>query len=126
MDVGVVELFEQHPQFTLSLGEAALVAVLDLDDLIEIELGVGAQGAAGVGDGVHPAEALDAPVDAGDLVEQEVVVDVFGEHGPVLFEQAQVGVDGGDRDLDRLGDLLEGVSVLAELVLAEDSAASSG
>ena len=67
----------------------------------------------------------EAPVDAIDLLEQEVVAGGCGDVMPVGFEESEVGVDGGDGDVDFLGDLFEGVSVLAELVFSEDSSASA-
>ena len=49
----------------------------------------------------------------------------LGEVGPVGLEQSEVGVDGGDGDVDLVGDLFEGVAVLPELVIAECASASA-
>ena len=80
-EVRMAELLEQHPQLALGTGQTALVAVLDLSELVVAELGVGAEGAGGVGDGVKPAETLHAPVETGNLVEQEVVEDPASSSG---------------------------------------------
>ena len=121
-----VELFEQHAELALGLGEAARVALLDPVELVGGELRVGAEGENGVGDRIEPVEPLETMVEASDLLEQQVVVDVLGEGGPVLLKRAEVGVDGGGRDVELLSDSFEGESVLSELVGSEDSSASSG
>ena len=121
-----VELLEQHAELALGLGQTARVALLDPVELVGRELRVGAEGENSISDRIEPVEPLETMVEAGDLLQQQVVVDVLGEGGPVLFERAEVGVDGGDGDVELPGDLLEGESFLAELVGAEDAPASSG
>ncbi len=124
--VRAVELLEQHAELALGLGQAARVALLDPVELVGRELRVGAEGEDGVGDRIEPVEPLESIVEASDLLEQQVVVNVLGEGDPVLLERAEVGVDGGDGDVELPGDLLEGESFLSELVGAEDAPASSG
>ncbi|MCY4617706.1 MAG: hypothetical protein OXD50_04005 [Chloroflexi bacterium] len=70
------------------------------------------------------AEPADTAVESCDLLEQEVVVKRLGEVIPIGFERAEVGVDGGDGDFELVGDLLEGVSILAKLVFALHTSAS--
>ena len=121
-----VELLEQHAELALGLGQATRVTLLDPVELVGREPRVGTEDEYGVGDRIEPVEPLEPIVEAGDLLEQQVVVDVLGEGGPVLLERAEVGVDGGDGDIELPGDLLERESFLSELVGSEDSSASSG
>ena len=70
-------------------------------------------------------EPADAAVEACDLLKQEVVVKRLGEVVPIGFEGAEVGMDRGDGDFEFVGDLFEGVSVLAKLVFALHTSASA-
>ena len=74
--------------------------------------------------GVFLEESVDAATEQGDVFEEEVVGGLFGDVGPVGFEEFEVGVDGGVGDAQGFGDLAEGLAGLAEFVGVEDSAAS--
>ena len=113
------EFAEEQAEFAIGGVEALGVEGLDANELVNGDSGFRARG--------FPVEELaDAAVDAGDLLEEQVVTGGAGEVVPVGLEQAQVVVDGGDGDLELVGDVLEGVSVLPELVFALHAPASSG
>ena len=58
--------------------------------------------------------------------EQQIVGGCGGDAGPVGLDEFEVGADGGDGDLDGLGDLLERLSMLAEVVDSAGASASLG
>lgn len=60
------------------------------------------------------------------LLWEGVLVRGLSEFVPVGLDQAQVGVGGGDGDLELVGDVLEGVAVPAGLVLTLHATASAG
>ena len=91
---------------------------LDANDLVEGDAEFLAGGA--------PVDQSDnASVDAGDLLQKEVVAGGLSDVVPIGLEHAEVGMDGGDGDVDFLGDFLEWIPVLPELVCSEDSSAST-
>ena len=57
--------------------------------------------------GVFLQESVDAPAEQGDVFEEEVVGGLFGDVGPVGFEEFEVGVDRGVGDVQGGGDLAE-------------------
>lgn len=113
------EFAEEQAEFAIGGVEALGVEGLDANELVNGDSGLRARW--------FPVDELaDAAVDAGDLLEEQVVPGGAGEVVPVGLEQAQVVVDGGDGDLELVGDVLEGVSVLSKLVLALHAPASPG
>ena len=69
---------------------------------------VGEEGEAFEGLGrVLLEQAVDASAEQGDVFEEEVVGGLFGDVGPVGFEEFEVGVDGGVGDAQGCGDLAE-------------------
>ena len=85
---------------------------------------VGGEGVGSVGLGVE--EGVEADLECAEGGEQSVGCGLLGDFLPVLFEQAEVVVDGGGGDVEDLSDAAGGGAGLAELVGVEDASASLG
>ena len=68
----------------------------------------------------------DVVLQVGDLGDEGVAGGVLEDGLPMLFEGAEVAVDGGGGGVELLGDAADACAALAELVGAEDAAALSG
>ena len=68
----------------------------------------------------------DVSLEVGELGGEGVAGGVLEDGLPVLFEGAEVAVDGGGCGVELLGDGADGCAALAELVCAEDASALSG
>ena len=71
-------------------------------------------------------ESLESSLEQREQFEQQIVGEGIGDFGPVGFEQAEVGQEGGLGDVERGRDAGQRVTVLAEFVGLEDPAASQG
>ena len=113
---GGAEFAEDQAVLAQGGGDGAVVDLVEAGDLSgcgafdercdSAAVGDEGEGFEGFG-GVLLEESVDAAAEEGDVFEEEVVGGLFGDVGPVGFEELEVGVDGGVGDAESLGDLAE-------------------
>ena len=131
---GAAELFDGVEELAGGVVERAFVEFVEADEGgVGEELGGGVDEAVG-GAGLDSVEGSERAFAcegfealAGELDDAHGVFGDggLGDFGPVGFEREEVVVDGGVGDVEVLGDLAEGESLVAELVGLEGASASA-